>query len=61
MPRSCCFEPTMDYVVTKIPRFAFEKFPQADPTLKQCECHGCLGRAKAGGAMLRAPNRATPV
>jgi carbamoyl-phosphate synthase large subunit len=23
----------MDYVVTKIPRFAFEKFPQADPTL----------------------------
>ena len=27
------FEPTMDYVVTKIPRFAFEKFPQADPTL----------------------------
>src|SRR5467141_2903717 len=28
-----CFEPTLDYVVTKIPRFAFEKFPQADPTL----------------------------
>jgi carbamoyl-phosphate synthase large subunit len=28
-----CFEPTIDYVVTKIPRFAFEKFPQADPTL----------------------------
>jgi carbamoyl-phosphate synthase large subunit len=27
------FEPTLDYVVTKIPRFAFEKFPQADPTL----------------------------
>jgi carbamoyl-phosphate synthase large subunit len=27
------FEPTIDYVVTKIPRFAFEKFPQADPTL----------------------------
>ena len=25
-----CFEPTIDYVVTKIPRFAFEKFPQAD-------------------------------
>ena len=24
------FEPTIDYVVTKIPRFAFEKFPQAD-------------------------------
>ncbi len=28
-----CFEPTIDYVVTKIPRFAFEKFPKADPTL----------------------------
>jgi carbamoyl-phosphate synthase large subunit len=27
------FEPTIDYVVTKIPRFAFEKFPLADPTL----------------------------
>ena len=27
------FEPTIDYVVTKIPRFAFEKFPQADSTL----------------------------
>jgi carbamoyl-phosphate synthase large subunit len=28
-----CFEPTIDYVVTKIPRFAFEKFPEADPRL----------------------------
>jgi len=27
------FEPTIDYVVTKIPRFAFEKFPDADGTL----------------------------
>ena len=27
------FEPTLDYVVTKIPRFAFEKFPGADQTL----------------------------
>jgi carbamoyl-phosphate synthase large subunit len=27
------FEPTIDYVVTKVPRFAFEKFPQTDPTL----------------------------
>lgn len=27
------FEPTIDYVVTKIPRFTFEKFPQADSTL----------------------------
>ena len=27
------FEPTIDYVVTKIPRFTFEKFPKADPTL----------------------------
>ena len=28
-----CFEPAIDYVVTKIPRFAFEKFPEADDTL----------------------------
>ena len=28
-----CFEPTIDYCVTKIPRFTFEKFPSADPTL----------------------------
>jgi carbamoyl-phosphate synthase large subunit len=27
------FEPSIDYVVTKIPRFAFEKFPEADPVL----------------------------
>ncbi len=27
------FEPTIDYVVVKVPRFAFEKFSQADPTL----------------------------
>src|SRR5271168_329959 len=28
-----CFEPTIDYVVTKVPRFAFEKFTEADDTL----------------------------
>ncbi|QDT24547.1 carbamoyl-phosphate synthase large subunit [Gimesia chilikensis] len=28
-----CFEPTIDYVVTKIPRWTFEKFPDADPVL----------------------------
>ncbi|TLF97533.1 carbamoyl-phosphate synthase large subunit [Nocardia cyriacigeorgica] len=28
-----CFEPTLDYVVVKAPRFAFEKFPGADGTL----------------------------
>ncbi|MER7999113.1 carbamoyl-phosphate synthase large subunit [Streptomyces sp. NPDC095613] len=27
------FEPTLDYVVVKVPRFAFEKFPAADPSL----------------------------
>jgi carbamoyl-phosphate synthase large subunit len=27
------FEPTIDYVVTKVPRFTFEKFPNTDPTL----------------------------
>jgi carbamoyl-phosphate synthase large subunit len=28
-----CFEPTIDYVVTKVPRFAFEKFPEANSEL----------------------------
>ncbi len=28
-----CFEPSIDYVVTKVPRFAFEKFPDAQPVL----------------------------
>ena len=28
-----CFEPTIDYCVVKVPRFTFEKFPQADATL----------------------------
>jgi len=28
-----CFEPVLDYVVVKVPRFAFEKFPGSDPTL----------------------------
>src|SRR3989440_9093822 len=28
-----CFEPTIDYVVTKVPRWNFEKFPDADPTM----------------------------
>ena len=32
--RTCaCFEPTIDYVVVKAPRFAFEKFPEADAAL----------------------------
>src|ERR1700726_218967 len=35
LPREtpACFEPTIDYVVTKVPRWTFEKFPEADPTL----------------------------
>src|SRR5205814_3300572 len=28
-----CFEPTIDYVVVKTPRWAFEKFPEANATL----------------------------
>ncbi len=28
-----CFEPTIDYCVVKVPRFTFEKFPEADPSL----------------------------
>src|SRR5688572_856292 len=30
---TACFEPSIDYVVTKCPRFAFEKFPEAEPVL----------------------------
>ncbi|MCH9047320.1 MAG: carbamoyl-phosphate synthase large subunit [SAR324 cluster bacterium] len=30
---AACFEPSIDYVVTKIPRFTFEKFPLTDPQL----------------------------
>ena len=30
------FEPSIDYIVTKIPKFAFEKFPQATPKLTLC-------------------------
>jgi carbamoyl-phosphate synthase large subunit len=30
---SACFEPAIDYIVTKIPRWTFEKFPEADATL----------------------------
>ncbi|MFT5430071.1 MAG: carbamoyl-phosphate synthase large subunit, partial [Myxococcota bacterium] len=30
---SACFEPSIDYVVTKVPRFTFEKFPQTPPVL----------------------------
>ena len=29
----CSFEPALDYIVTKLPRFTFEKFPQAEPML----------------------------
>jgi carbamoyl-phosphate synthase large subunit len=32
-PLPASFEPSIDYVVTKVPRFAFEKFPQADDRL----------------------------
>src|SRR5438046_4470307 len=28
-----CFEPTIDYVVTKVPKWAFEKFPETEPIL----------------------------
>src|SRR5699024_1915326 len=30
---TAAFEPTLDYVAVKVPRFAFEKFPAADPVL----------------------------
>ncbi len=54
-----CFEPTLDYVVVKVPRFAFEKFPGADPelttTMKSVGEAMALGRgfAEALGKALR--------
>ena len=62
-----CFEPTIDYVVTKIPRFAFEKFPEADAVLDhadeergrddghRADVQGVVpeGAAGAGGGQLR--------
>ncbi len=46
-----CFEPTIDYVVTKIPRFAFEKFPRSEtvlsPSMKS------VGEAMAFGRTFR--------
>ncbi|MPY79260.1 MAG: carbamoyl-phosphate synthase large subunit, partial [Actinophytocola sp.] len=53
------FEPTLDYVVVKVPRFAFEKFPGADPllttTMKSVGEAMALGRnfAEALGKALR--------
>ena len=38
-----CFEPTIDYVVTKVPRWAFEKFPEAVPSLDDSDEVGRRG------------------
>ncbi len=48
------FEPTIDYVVVKIPRWAFEKFPGADPTLTT---HDEGGRRGDGASAARSPRR----
>src|SRR5215813_11006945 len=42
-----CFEPTIDYTVVKIPRFAFEKFTAADQTLNTAM--KCVGEVMALG------------
>ena len=47
-----CFEPTLDYVVVKIPRFAFEKFPDADAALAHDE-FGRRGRWRSGARSKR--------
>ncbi len=58
------FEPTLDYVVVKVPRFAFEKFPGADPelttTMKSVGEAMALGRSfpEALGKALRSMERA---
>jgi len=50
------FEPAIDYVVTKVPRFAFEKFPQADAHLTT-QTHlprvDAKGPARAGDGQVR--------
>ena len=52
-----CFEPTIDYVVVKIPKWQFEKFPGADPTLgTQMKSVGevmAIGRTFKAGAVER--------
>ncbi len=51
------FEPALDYVVVKIPRFAFEKFPGADPTLTTTM--KSVGEAMSlGGSFAEALNKA---
>ncbi|WP_250442721.1 carbamoyl-phosphate synthase large subunit [Actinotalea sp. C106] len=58
------FEPSLDYVVVKIPRFAFEKFPSADPrlttTMKSVGEAMAMGRnfAEALGKAMRSIDRA---
>ena len=49
------FEPTIDYVVTKIPRFAFEKFPGAEPVLTTAM--KSVGEVMAIGRTSRNPSR----
>ena len=53
---SACFEPSIDYVVTKMPRWTFEKFPEADETLTtQMKSVGeamSIGRTFASSTML---------
>jgi len=60
------FEPTLDYVVVKVPRFAFEKFPAADPelttTMKSVGEAMALGRnfTEALNKALRSAETGTP-
>ncbi len=54
------FEPTLDYVVVKVPRFAFEKFPAADSTLTTTM--KSVGRGHGNGPELhRGPAEGAPV
>ena len=54
-----CFEPTIDYVVTKIPRWTFEKFPEADETLTtQMKS---VGEAMSIGRTFKEPAKGHPL
>ena len=50
------FEPSIDYVVTKIPRFAFEKFPMADARLTATQMKS-VGEVMAMGRTFQSPSR----
>ena len=56
-----CFEPTIDYVVVKVPRFAFEKFPGADSDARPADEVGRRGDGDRRAPSRRALGKAHPL